>query len=100
MTERQNTGTTSKSLLADLLGGDYEAYSLQRERLRAIYSNRLSQNKQPLPPTVSLSGHPGIALPNVATAGRKQPDISQANGHKVSSGKVSTVTNVTGVAQP
>ncbi len=100
MTERQITGTRSTSLLFDLLGGNYEAYSLQRERLRMIYSNRLGQNKQPLPPTVSLSGPPGVALPNIASAGRKQPDILQANGRKVSSGKVSTVANVTGIAQP
>lgn len=98
MAERQNTGTTSKSLLVDLLGGDYEAYSLQRERLRRIYSNRLGQNKQPLPPIVSLSGPRGVALPNVAAAGKKQPDTTQANGRKVSSGQVSTLPNVTGVA--
>ncbi|KAF7509583.1 hypothetical protein GJ744_007621 [Endocarpon pusillum] len=87
MAERQDAGTTSKSLLVDLLGGDFEAYGQQRERLRRIYSDRLVQNKQPLPPTVSLSGPPGVALPNIATAGRKQPDMSQPNGRKVSSGK-------------
>lgn len=99
MAERQDAGTTSKSLLVDLLGGDFEPYSQQRERLRRIYSDRLGQNKQPLPPTVSLSGPPGVALPNIAAAGSKQPDMSQPNGRKVSSGKVSTLPNAAGVAQ-
>ena len=99
MAERQDAGKTSKSLLVDLLGGDFKAYSLQRERLRRIFSDRLGQNKQPLPPIVSLSGPPGVALPNIATAGRKQPNVSPPNGRTVSSGKVSTLPNAAGVAQ-
>jgi hypothetical protein len=95
MTERESSGLTSKSLLLDLLGGDYGAYGLQRERLRRIYSNRLGTNKQPLPPTVSLSGPPGVAL----VAENNQNNVARGpsyrrNGCKDSTGKVSTLQNI------
>lgn len=91
MTEWERSGLTSKSLLVDLLGGDYEAYGLQRERLRRIYVNGKGQNKQPLPPTVSLRGPPGVALPNTTDAVKIQSNVT--NDHKGSMGKVSTLPN-------
>lgn len=99
MAERQSSGLIPKSILIDLLGGDYGAYGLQRERLRRIYSNRHGQNKQPLPPTVSLSGSPGVSLPIIAVAGKKQNNVIQTNGRRPSSGKVSTLRNVAGDPQ-
>lgn len=94
MAEQEGSGLTPKSLLSDLLGGDYQAYGLQRERLRRIYSKRHGQNKLPLPPLVSLAGPPGAALPNVAVAGKKTSNSGvtgpsyQTNGRKDSTGKV------------
>jgi non-canonical poly(A) RNA polymerase PAPD5/7 len=96
MTRREQSGQESSSLMSDLIGGDYDAYALQRERLRRIYSNKFARGNQPLPPTVSLSGPPGVALPNATAAGKKQSNVvkgprNQANGHRRASGKDSTL---------
>jgi hypothetical protein len=96
MAERQNSGLTSKSLLIDLLGGDYRAYGLQRERLRRIHSSRYGQSKQALAPKASLPGPPGVELPSVAVAAQKQSNVKQTNGRRSTSGKVSTFRNVAG----
>lgn len=95
MTKQEDSGGTSTSLLVDLLGGNYEAYGLQRERLRRIYSGRFSQNMQPLPSMVSLSVPPGVALPHIAAAGRNGSNLDRAppnqpDGSKAVSGEVST----------
>jgi hypothetical protein len=94
MTERERSRQPTKSLLADLLGGDYEAYAMQRERLRRLYSNRVGTSTQSLPPTGSLSGPLGVALPNAAGTGKQRSNgsrilPSQTNGRKDSSGNVS-----------
>lgn len=101
MQERERYGMTSKSLLIDLIGGDYEAYALQRERLRRLYSDRSGPSKQPLPPTVSLSGRPVVALPNAAASRSKQSDVArgrtnQRNGLENTSGNVSAFPNAFG----
>jgi hypothetical protein len=98
MAERERSGMASKSLLTDLLGGDYEAYAWQRERLQRIHSSRLGQIKQPLPPVASLSGPPGVALRHTTVAGKKQSS-GMTNGRKDSTGKVSGVRNAVDGAQ-
>ena len=100
----ENCGLTSKSLLIGLLGGNYQAYSLQRERLRRIYEYRLGQNKPPLLPTLSLSGLPRVALSNAAFVDTRPSNVTrgqseQTNGCKDSSGKVSALQSIAGGSQ-
>jgi hypothetical protein len=118
MGQRQSSGPTSGSLLIDLLGGDYGAYGLQRERLRRIYSSRYGPSNHTLPPKPTFASPPSVALPKVAVAARKEsalppkPSFSspagvalpkvavaapkqsnayQTNGRRTNSGEVSTL---------
>jgi len=111
MGQRQISGPTSGSLLIDLLGGNYEAYGLQRERLRRIHSSRYGPSNHPLPPKPPLvgppavvlppkpplTGAPGAALPKAAVATQKQSNAYQTNGRRTTSGKVSTLGKAAGV---
>jgi hypothetical protein len=99
MAEREQSGLTSKSLLFDLLGGEYQAYDLQRQRLHKIHTTRFGQSKQPGRSTVSRSGPLGVALANVAGGGHEPSNMtggrsSQTNGRSHSSNNVSTLPNV------
>ena len=78
LTSREQSGSRS-SLLSDVLGGDYAAYARQRERLRSLHSNRHPPGNRPLPPSISLHGPPGVALPNITAAARQQSTMAKGS---------------------
>lgn len=92
MNERDNSRSTSKSLLTDLLGGDFEAYSRQRERLRTIYRERFAQNKGPQPPVTSFLGPPGVGLPNTAVENTLQSNNMAGGSSHLTNGAKSSST--------
>jgi non-canonical poly(A) RNA polymerase PAPD5/7 len=95
MAQRELSGSSPTSLMTGLLGGDYEAYNSQRERLRRLHPNfnQSEQVTQPLPPKVSLSGPPEVAPPNpLASNGKAITENKGPSGTKLGrnglSGKV------------
>lgn len=95
MIERENSGSSSKSLLIDLLGGDFNAYSRQRERIRTIYRGKFAQNKGPQALVTSILGPPGVNLINTLVERTLQSNnMAGGSSHVTNGAKTSSTGEV------